>query len=167
MDTSRVRWYRAVLLCLLAAVMLFILLQSGKEGEASEGISISVTRFLVRLTHPRLQVTDPAFEGAVAAWHAPVRKLAHMAEFGALAFLATLFLSTYITHRWWAALGALGYSVLFAACDELRQLTVTGRSGSFRDVLIDTAGAAFGLALAALLSWLAQKIRRQQAQAED
>ncbi|MBQ4324706.1 MAG: VanZ family protein [Clostridia bacterium] len=167
MNRTRIWWYRGVLLVLMAAVMAFILVQSGKNGDASEGISLSVTRFLVRLTHPHLEDAAPAdFAAVVDAWHGAVRKLAHMAEFGALCFLATLFLFTYPLRRWAAGLCALGYSAVFAACDELHQLTVPGRGASVRDVLIDTAGAALGLALAALLLWLVQKIRRRQAQAD-
>ncbi|ANU20014.1 hypothetical protein BBI15_07210 [Planococcus plakortidis] len=40
---------------------------------------------------------------------------------------------------------AFALSALYAASDEFHQLFIPGRSGEFRDVLIDSAGAATGL----------------------
>ena len=72
-----------------------------------------------------------------------LRKLAHMTEFGLLWWL------------WWRALGyrdpalpaviAIGYAIT----DELHQTTVEGRHGSPVDVLIDSAGVAIAMLLAA------------------
>jgi VanZ family protein len=82
---------------------------------------------------------QPDLNSGLGTWDTILRKLAHMAEYGALWFL------------WWRALGygspvvpaliAIGYAVT----DELHQTTVQGRHGSPVDVLIDSAGVAIAM----------------------
>ncbi len=79
--------------------------------------------------------------------HYGVRKTAHFVEYTVLGFLM------------WRALRAegagpprqfflaLALCALYAASDEFHQSFVKGREASVRDVLIDSSGAAFGLAL--------------------
>lgn len=76
-----------------------------------------------------------------------LRKLAHMAVFGALWFL------------WWRGLGygrpgpAIAIAILYGVSDELHQSTVAGRHGSPWDVAID----ALGVGLAGLAVVLADR----------
>lgn len=69
-------------------------------------------------------------------WEFTVRKVGHMAVFG------TLFL------LWWRALPertpwiAVVITVAYAISDEYHQTLVEGRSGTVRDVLVDTLGVA-------------------------
>ncbi|CAA9485631.1 MAG: hypothetical protein AVDCRST_MAG30-1068 [uncultured Solirubrobacteraceae bacterium] len=81
----------------------------------------------------------------------PLRKLAHMAEFGLLWVL------------WWRALGygdpkvSIAITLLYAASDEYHQSFVEGRKGSPVDFAIDAAGVG----LAGLAVWLrASRARR-------
>lgn len=69
------------------------------------------------------------------------RKVAHFVEYALLAGLWWRALRTRLSPS--AAIGvAVAISVAYAASDELHQLTVSGRTGTPRDVAIDTAGAA-------------------------
>jgi VanZ family protein len=78
-----------------------------------------------------------------------LRKAAHMAAFGMLAWLWHRALGA--TFPAWArgrlAAIALGLTVIYAASDEWHQTFVPSRQGSLRDVAIDTAGALVALAL--------------------
>ena len=72
-----------------------------------------------------------------------LRKLAHMAVFGALLL------------AWWRALGpapAVVITLAYAALDEWHQTWVEGRVGAFSDFAIDAAGA--GVAAALMVVWL-------------
>ena len=79
-----------------------------------------------------------------------VRKAAHMTEYAALALLVWRARRKPVRGdgRPWrcgeAAFG-FGFAVLFAASDEIHQAFVPSREGRAVDVLIDTAGALFGL----------------------
>lgn len=84
-----------------------------------------------------------------------IRKVAHVTEYAILAWLAwRLFLAVQRTQAssrpLRAAVFAWGVSVLYAVTDEWHQTFVPTRVGTPWDVLIDAAGAAFGLALAGL-----------------
>jgi len=74
------------------------------------------------------------------------RKLAHFLEYALLLGLWWRALRTRFALR--TAVGvAFAISVAYAVSDELHQLTVDGRTGTPRDVAIDTAGAAAAAAL--------------------
>lgn len=74
------------------------------------------------------------------------RKLAHYLEYALLVGLWWRALRTRLPPR--TAVGvAFAIAITYAISDELHQLTVEGRTGTPRDVLIDAAGAATAVAL--------------------
>jgi|KBSSwiStaDraftv2_1062776.scaffolds.fasta_scaffold333901_2 VanZ family protein len=87
---------------------------------------------------------------SIAVIHGLLRKTAHVTEYAVLAAL------------WWRALARSGarparaawltllIGVTVAAVDETHQSWLPSRTGSIRDVLIDTAGVALAVALAGL-----------------
>jgi VanZ family protein len=82
------------------------------------------------------------------------RKGAHLIEY---AVLGWLFLR--LTRRCWPGnmLEAVGWgfvgSLLYAFSDELHQLSVVGREGTIRDVLIDLVGIGLGMLAMRYLLW--------------
>jgi len=83
----------------------------------------------------------PDLSTGLGTWDTVLRKVAHTAEYallGALVFRATR-----------RAPAALVIASAFAVTDEIHQTFVAGRHGSPVDWLIDTAGAAIGIVIAA------------------
>lgn len=77
-----------------------------------------------------------------------IRKLAHITEYLILGFLMFNLLKQYsVTNIYYA----IGLSILYSCTDEFHQLFISGRSGSIRDVLIDTIGILIGTYLYKLL----------------
>lgn len=76
-----------------------------------------------------------------------VRKSAHFLIFFVLGMLVAGTLSKLGVRGFRGTAIALAVCVLFAISDELHQLFVIGRGAQARDVLIDSAGAAIGIAL--------------------
>ena len=74
-----------------------------------------------------------------------IRKAAHMFSYFLLAIL--LFMSNYDNKKnlLKVSLQSLIFTFLYACSDEFHQLFITGRSGEFRDVLIDTSGGIIGI----------------------
>ncbi|GFZ34412.1 teicoplanin resistance protein VanZ [Clostridium zeae] len=72
-----------------------------------------------------------------------VRKSAHFTEYLILFLLAYNVFRNYLNKK-----SAIVFGILltfgYACTDEIHQLFVPGRTGKFRDVLIDTSGAIFG-----------------------
>jgi VanZ family protein len=96
------------------------------------------------LSHvPHLRIT-------AAWWDFPLRKLAHMTEYGILAYLIERALKgSFAVSPRALFLTAWVLALLYAASDELHQHFVVGRHASPIDVLIDAAGAGIALILRA------------------
>lgn len=77
--------------------------------------------------------------------HTLFRKSAHFFAYLVLGLLFAMALGNSGMDLQRAVLVAFALSALYAASDEFHQLFIPGRSGEFRDVLIDSAGAATGL----------------------
>lgn len=77
-----------------------------------------------------------------------IRKIAHITEYLILGFLTFNLLKQYsVTNIYYA----IGLSILYSCTDEFHQLFISGRSGSIRDVLIDSIGILIGTYLYKLL----------------
>ena len=90
-----------------------------------------------------------------------IRKTAHVTEYGILALLfwrAIRKPAKGETRPWrWPEAGwAWALAALYAATDEVHQSFVPSRSGTIKDVLLDSAGAGLGL----LLCWLFGRWRK-------
>ena len=89
-----------------------------------------------------------------------VRKMAHFTEYTAMGMLVCILLSQWYAKsraRFWCN---TGWVFVSAAFDEIHQYFVPGRWASGWDVLLDTAGGMFGIALVALLCGLFFQIYR-------
>lgn len=87
-----------------------------------------------------------------------VRKCAHFAEYAVLGLLVVK-----NVRLWWATLRRRATSMLLAAAavpfvDEWIQLSVPGRAGMLRDVLLDLSGLGTGL----LLAWASHRLFRSR-----
>lgn len=86
--------------------------------------------------------------------HTIIRKCAHFSEFLILGLLAETALGRMnLKHR---IIIGITFCVLSAAADETLQLFINGRAGRVTDVIIDSAGAAVGIAM---ISAILYKIR--------
>ena len=81
-----------------------------------------------------------------------VRKAAHISAYFILGILIFNLLKEYNLGAKKMIFISIAIAMLYACTDELHQVFVSGRSGEVRDVLIDTAGAAVGVAVYAALS---------------
>jgi len=81
----------------------------------------------------------PALGTGLGTWDLVLRKLAHFTEYAILAVLLYRAIGR--------APAALALASLYAVTDEVHQQFVSGRHASPLDWLIDTAGAAAGLAV--------------------
>lgn len=131
------RTERKMRLCvaLLIANVLFIWGNSLLPGSVSGAISGFVKDVLSHII--------PGLSGGGSGGHGLLRKAAHFTEFACLGALLTWLLSMLGRPR---ALSLFG-SFLVACCDETIQRFVPNRGPAFKDVLIDTSGAAVGMLL--------------------
>lgn len=74
-----------------------------------------------------------------------VRKMAHMFVFCVLQIIIFIFLKTIKASTLKAIFLSISAVFLYACTDEFHQLFVSGRSGQFTDVMIDTIGGLIGV----------------------
>jgi VanZ family protein len=88
-----------------------------------------------------------------------IRKIAHVFLYACLALFVFFFFYTFpFSHRWLYFLLPFGFCFLYACSDEIHQLFVDGRNGTFLDVLIDGIGFLSVALLSNLIFvWLRKK----------
>lgn len=133
--------YLAWLLAL--AWMLLIFRLSGQVAEESSRLSSGLTEVIVDTIARVAPNADWDLEG----FHRFVRKNAHFFAYLILGVLVRFALGRSGVRGRKGIAVAWAVCVLYATSDEIHQLSVPGRSGQVGDVLIDSAGAALGLAL--------------------
>ncbi|MBN1326202.1 VanZ family protein [Candidatus Falkowbacteria bacterium] len=83
-----------------------------------------------------------SFMSPTDIWQFIIRKMAHMFEYAILCLLIYRILSTTEKrHVYWNLFWALAMTVLYAFSDEYHQTFTSGRTGTYRDVIIDSTGA--------------------------
>lgn len=140
----------AVLLVLLYVVIFTF---SAQDAEMSGAISQKISEKCVELLNSLSggNWSEMLMESLAEYFEHPLRKLAHFGEYACMGVLL------YILWSQWLKRGRGLYALIVAwvfvsaAVDEFHQLFVPGRYGSFADVLLDTAGGAFGLWVCSLV----------------
>ena len=92
--------------------------------------------------------------------HTPVRKLAHMVEFGLLGAFVFLLLLSWQGNMLWRYAASLGVVLVCAAADEFHQLFSDGRAGRYSDVVIDLLGAFIACTLVLAFVAVARRGKR-------
>lgn len=134
--------WRSLLALLILANMIFIFVMSLESGEESGETSGRLARVVASVFERHFDEMSPVEQAAaVDRWQHPVRKAAHMAEFGSLGALILMLLLTWRGAAWRKYLFSVAATFLYACADECHQLFIPGRGPSFWDVLWDTGGA--------------------------
>lgn len=134
--------------------MAFIFLLSHQPAEESRELSRGMTEVIVE----KIEKIAPQKKFEFHKLHYLIRKNAH---FFAYLVLGILVLNA-VRRSGDKEIQSLGIAlivcVFYALSDEIHQLFVPGRSGEWRDVMIDTAGALFGMGLYLIASGLSKRM---------
>ena len=149
-------WLAWLWVVLWMGLIFFFSSQPGKESaELSQGISQILINLVTRVS-PDLNVDWQAF-------HLLIRKNAHFFVYLILGILVLRALLKTKPFSIRTGITALLICFIYAVTDEFHQLFVPGRSGQVSDVIIDTFGAAAGLALySAFLHLKQRRAKRRQ-----
>ena len=143
--------------------MIVIFLMSSQPGEASSDLSGSFSYMLVDTFEEvfSLEWEEDRIVMVAQEIDYPLRKVAHMCEFGILAVLLFGAFGQYqkVQSTKLRYGMAVLVSALYAATDEWHQVYVPLRKGCFTDVLIDAAGAVLALCVLAVMVRLWKRIQ--------
>ena len=143
-----------------AFCMLYLILyMSSQEGVASTTMSYQVSKTIV-LAYNKIfskELSNELLNELIHQIHPFIRKTAHFTEFFALAVTVSFPLYVYkIRGIFLIILGEL-FCVGVAFLDEYTQSFVSGRNPSYRDVMIDSAGAFCGILIALIICYIGRK----------
>lgn len=130
--------------------MIVIFSFSSADANKSTGTSDKVITTMIEIKDKITNNETPNNEKEIIVKNSSfyIRKLAHITEYLNLGFLMFNLLKQYsVTNIYYA----IGLSILYSCTDEFHQLFISGRSGSIRDVLIDSIGILIGTYLYKLL----------------
>ena len=155
---------RALLITVTLAMMVTVFLFSAQVGNDSASSSSAVVSVIRGIFVPDFDSLSVAEQETINYnLTVIVRKGAHMTEYAVLAVLALLNCVAWDVPKRYAPKLAVAFSfaVLYAVTDELHQRFVPGRAGLFTDVLIDSAGAIVGLAVATGVIFLTRRKKKE------
>lgn len=123
--------------------MIVIFSFSSADANKSTGTSDKVITTMIEIKDKITNNETPNNEKEIIVKNSSfyIRKIAHITEYLILGFLMFNLLKQYsVTNIYYA----IGLSILYSCTDEFHQLFISGRSGSIRDVLIDSIGILIG-----------------------
>ena len=130
--------------------MIVIFSFSSADANKSTGTSDKVITTMIEIKDKITNNETPNSEKEIIVKNSSfyIRKIAHITEYLILGFLMFNLLKQYsVTNIYYA----IGLSILYSCTDEFHQLFISGRSGSIRDILIDSIGILIGTYLYKLL----------------
>ena len=130
--------------------MIVIFSFSSADANKSTGTSDKVITTMIEIKDKITNNETPNNEKEIIVKNSSfyIRKIAHITEYLILGVLIFNILKQYsVTNIYYA----IGLSILYSCTDEFHQLFISGRSGSIRDVLIDSIGILIGTYLYKLL----------------
>ena len=130
--------------------MIVIFSFSSADANKSTGTSDKVITTMIEIKDKITNNETPNNEKEIIVKNSSfyIRKLAHITEYLILGFLMFNLLKQYsVTNIYYA----IGLSILYSCTDEFHQLFISGRSGSIRDILIDSIVILIGTYLYKLL----------------
>ena len=135
---------RILFAILVIAWMITIFCFSNENGETSQGTSDIITNAIVNIREE--------LESHRETISFCVRKLAHFSIYFVGGILLFEFYNTFdVTNKKVFGMSALT-GVCYATFDEVHQLFISGRSGQFRDVCIDSTGIIVALIIMMLIA---------------
>ena len=139
--------------------MIVIFSFSSADANKSTGTSDKVITTMIEIKDKITDQETPISEKEIIVKNSSfyVRKIAHITEYLILGILMFNTLKQFnILNIYYAII----LCVLYSCTDEFHQLFINGRSGSFRDVLIDTIGILLGTYLYKILVIKKKKVNK-------
>ena len=128
-----------------------------KVLKTKDEMTVKLKNFKIKISgenKPKEVNTRQVTQDRVDRWQYRVRKAAHFTLYmvgGFIIYLTCLSFTNEIKIRFRNIIISIMGSFLYACTDEFHQKFSYGRSSEFKDVLIDTSGAIFGILIAIII----------------
>ncbi|MBQ9358590.1 MAG: VanZ family protein [Abditibacteriota bacterium] len=147
---------------MLVVWALVIFCFSAQDAKDSKDLSRGFTHKLLCVVSPYYRSLSRAGQEKVLVKVGEgIRKTAHFANYTILGFISCVAAFSFLLKKPFRLTGPALLCFLYAVSDEIHQIFVPGRSGEFRDVLIDTAGGLTGILIAFTAAVLLRAVRKR------
>ena len=137
--------YGIAIICWMLVIFSFSGRNSVESTQDSRGLISNTVEvcanFAYKLGITKEKPSESDITSIVRKLDHPIRKMAHGTVYFVLALLIMLALDTNTDNYWRNAGIAVLCCFIYAMTDEFHQTFIPGRSGEFKDCLIDTSGA--------------------------
>ncbi len=151
---------RAVLWLIVIAVAAGIFCFSAQDATVSNDTSNGFVKMIFNMFPSFRALSLSAQTELIESIMFTARKCAHFCIYAFFGFWLLFLVREYRKDK--AVPIASATACFYAVTDEIHQRFVPGRSGQFKDVCIDTAGAVTGALIALLLIFFWQKLRKKR-----
>lgn len=156
------KWAKIIILTIIIVLwMVFIFNMSAKDSTQSSSISVGFTYDVLNTFFSKFRSLDKTTkDNIVESLQFIVRKGAHFVAYtilGGLCFVDCRLLKGFNLKK--NFITAFLIAVIYAIFDEIHQYFVPGRACQFRDVMIDSCGAIFGICVVLIFYTIAKKLK--------
>ena len=141
------KYKKIISILLLIAWMVMVFMFSHQGSETSSGTSGNTIRFVLEKLNITQNMNEQEKIELIDNLQPYVRKLAHFSAYTLGGILSYITVSQYNITKKRKIIIALIICVAYSITDEIHQSFIPGRSCELRDVIIDSSGALFGIAL--------------------
>ena len=153
---------RIILIILIILNCATIFKFSSEVSDESNGRSGRVVSFIVEILPGLKEKSEQEKEQIKGEILTPiVRKTAHFSIYAAMGMLTVCLALTYKGTYYQKSLCSLLYCLCYSISDEIHQLFVSGRSGQFGDVCLDTFGAFVGIMVIYIIYKIYKKVKQK------
>ena len=138
--------------------MLTIFNFSNQKGATSSGLSDKIIIKIAEIITNK-ELTEQEKDNITDKYRLIIRKTAHFIAYFILGFLTIILTTDLYSYNKKTFLFTFLFNFLYATTDEIHQLFINGRNGSFWDVLIDSTGALTAISFIFLLNYINRRIK--------
>ena len=154
--------FRFFSISMLVIWALVIFCFSAQEAKDSRELSRGFTHRILCVVSPYYRsLSEAGQEKILLKVGERVRKTAHFANYSILGFISCVAAFAFLMKKPFRFVCPALLCFAYAVSDEIHQIFVPGRSGEFRDVLIDTSGSLTGMLIAVLAARIFKAIRNR------
>lgn len=150
---------RYILMIFIIILCVIIFNFSSEDGEKSNESSSKVIKSIILIDKNNRDLSQAELDIKIESMQIFVRKSAHFISYMLLGILTMSCAATFKGKKIIKFSLSIFFTFLYSCTDELHQRFIAGRSGSIKDVCLDTVGAFVGILLVLLIILLVEKIK--------
>lgn len=156
-------------ICIMLVIiwMSTMFLFSNQQGTGSSSTSKKVSQIIVNIIDINKQYSDTEKEEIIEVIEPIIRKLAHYTFYAIGGILIANCVYQFCSEEKCVIVVSAIIGIVYATSDEIHQLMIPGRSGSIKDVIIDSIGILTGIAFLLLVREIVKELLEAKSKTKE